>query len=189
MLSQIFVYSCARIGGSTFVLNSLRLLNKRPTSSQTIAHATDSLVNKDNLFYPEDKNRFARVEGRGAWNETWRRRRRMVDSRVEGACIVRTASGLQSSFRGLNDPPVIHFYAVHWPDFTRQKWWNCTLCTVLPPAPSFTPRSFLPFFPLFSLRDDGKVRSSRCIYNSDDRFEASFRNLWQQILLPIFGKM
>ena len=48
-------------------LNSLRLLNKRPfLFSNNLPVPQRSLVNKDNLFYPEDKNRFAE---RG-WSET-----------------------------------------------------------------------------------------------------------------------
>lgn len=60
--------SRVRVGGSWFagVLNSLRLLNKRPSRSQTICPRHGSLVNKDNLFYPEDKNRFAEQ----GWGET-----------------------------------------------------------------------------------------------------------------------
>lgn len=49
-----------------------------------------------------------------------------------GVCVHRV-------LRRVNDPPVIHFYAVHWPDFTRQKWRNCTLCAVRARDPSFAP--------------------------------------------------
>lgn len=72
----------------------------------------------------------------------------------------------------VNAPPVIHFYVAHCSDFTRQKLWNCTLCTVR--APFLSPfRWFTILHALRSFLGDYACRSF-IISDKQRRFPQGF---------------